>query len=181
MVFLAEMADKTQLLTMAFASRFRWQTVLGAVSVAAAANLLIAASVGKYLANIIPMMYIKVAASLAFVLFGLWTLRDEKPQEEKTRRFNLSPFWTVAVAFFLAETGDKTQLAAVALAADYQAILPVWIGSSAGMLLADGMGIIAGMVLHKKLPEKQIKWFSALAFIAFGLWGLYEAFAGSKP
>jgi len=75
--------------------------------------------------------------------------------------------------------GDKTQLATVALAAEYNTIVPVWIGTTTGMLIADGIGIIAGIVLHKKIPEKQIKWFAALVFIAFGVWGLYEAWAVS--
>lgn len=177
-VFLAEMADKTQLLTMAFASRFRWQTVLLAVSAAIMVNMLLAASVGKYLTLFIPIEYVKIAASISFILFGLWTLRDEKPHEDEERRFNFSPFWTVAIAFFLAEMGDKTQLATVALAADYNLFLPVWVGSTAGMVLADSVGIVAGIFLHKRIPEKQIKWFAALVFIAFGLWGLYEAYRG---
>jgi putative Ca2+/H+ antiporter (TMEM165/GDT1 family) len=173
-VFLAEMGDKTQLLAMAFAARFRWQTVLWGVFAATAANHLCAVYIGKYLTSIIPLDYIKIAAALSFILFGLWTLRGDKLEDED-KKFNFSPFWTVAAAFFLAEMGDKTQLATVTLAAEFNAIVPVWIGTTMGMVLADGVGIIVGIVLHKKLPEKQIKWFAALVFIAFGLWGFYEA------
>ncbi len=175
-VFLAEMGDKTQLLAMAFAARFRWQTVMLGVFVATAANHLFAVYVGNYLTGIIPLHVIKIAASLSFILFGLWTIRGDKLENED-KRFNFSPFWTVTTAFFLAEMGDKTQLATVALAAEFNTVVPVWAGTTTGMLIADGVGIIAGILLHKKIPEKQIKWFAALVFIAFGLWGLYAALA----
>ncbi|MCK9419206.1 MAG: TMEM165/GDT1 family protein [Nitrospirae bacterium] len=173
-VVLAEMGDKTQLLAMAFASRFRWQTVMWGVFVATAANHLLAVLVGNYLTNIVPLNTIKIAASASFIIFGLWTLRGDTLKGED-KRFNFGPFWTVAIAFFFAEMGDKTQLATVALAAEFNTIIPVWTGTTAGMMIADAIGIIAGIVLHKNIPEKQIKWFAALVFIAFGLWGLYEA------
>jgi putative Ca2+/H+ antiporter (TMEM165/GDT1 family) len=173
-VVLAEMGDKTQLLAMAFASRFRWQVVLWGVLVATAANHLFAVLVGTYLTSIIPLHYIKVAASVSFILFGLWTIRGDTLDNED-KKFTFSPFWTVTIAFFIAEMGDKTQLATVALAAEFNTIVPVWLGTTTGMMIADAVGIIVGIVLHKKIPEKQIKWFAALAFIAFGLWGIYEA------
>lgn len=127
-----------------------------------------------YLTSIIPLAYIKIAAAASFILFGLWTLRGDKLHDED-KRFNFSPFWTVTVAFFIAEMGDKTQLATVALAAEFNTVIPVWLGTTGGMLVADAVGIILGMVLHKKIPEKQIKWFAAMVFIAFGVWGLYES------
>ena len=173
-VVLAEMGDKTQLLAMAFATRFRWQTVLLAVFVATAANHLFAVYVGAYLTSIIPLQYIKIAASASFILFGLWTIRGDELDEED-KRFNFNPFWTVTLAFFLAEMGDKTQLATVALAAEFNTILPVWLGTTTGMMIADAVGILAAIVLHKKIPEKQIKWIAALIFIGFGLWGLYNS------
>jgi putative Ca2+/H+ antiporter (TMEM165/GDT1 family) len=173
-VVLAEMGDKTQLLAMAFVSRFRWQTVMWGVFVATAANHLFAVLVGNYLTSIIPLNYIKIAASASFILFGLWTIRGDTLEGED-KRFSFSPFWTVAIAFFIAEMGDKTQLATVALAAEFNTIVPVWTGTTAGMLIADAIGIGVGIVLHKNIPEKKIKWFAALVFIAFGLWGLYEA------
>jgi putative Ca2+/H+ antiporter (TMEM165/GDT1 family) len=177
-VFLAEMGDKTQLLAMAFASRFRWQTVLWGVFAATAANHLFAVYVGNYLTSIIPLQYIKIGAAVSFIIFGLWTIRGDKLEGED-KKFNFSPFWTVAVAFFIAEMGDKTQLATVALAAEFNTIVPVWLGTTAGMLLSDGIGIILGIVLHKKIPEKKVKWFAAMVFIAFGLWGLYDPLVNS--
>jgi Ca2+/H+ antiporter, TMEM165/GDT1 family len=73
--------------------------------------------------------------------------------------------------------GDKTQLATIALAAKYTSIIPVWIGTTTGMIIADAIGIIIGVVLGKKIPERFVKWFAATIFIAFGLIGLYRVFA----
>src|SRR5512139_1427819 len=169
-VVLAEMGDKTQLLAMAFAARIRWQTVMWGVFWATAANHFLAVLAGNYLTHIIPMLWIKVAAAVSFILFGLWTLRGDTLEGED-RRFNYSPFWTVAIAFFFAEMGDKTQLATVALAARFSSIIPVWLGTTSGMLVADAIGIVVGIVLCKRLPENFIKWFAAFVFIAFGLIG----------
>ena len=80
-----------------------------------------------------------------------------------------------AVAFFFAEMGDKTQLATVALAAKYHTILPIWMGTTAGMMVADAFGIIVGVVLGKKIPERFVKWFAATIFILFGIAGLYDS------
>lgn len=172
-VVLAEMGDKTQLLAMAFACRFRWQTVMWGVLVATILNHLFAVLVGNYLTELVPLHYIQIGAALSFIAFGLWTIRgDELGDEAEKQKFN--PFWTVAIAFFIAEMGDKTQLATVALAAKYQTIVPVWLGTTAGMMIADGIGIIFGIVLGKKIPERAMKWFAAILFIGFGIWGLYE-------
>jgi len=172
-VVLAEMGDKTQLLAMAFATRYKWQTVMWGVFVATIFNHLFAVVVGSYLTNFIPMNYIQIAAAVSFIVFGLWTIRgDELNGEDKaTKR---SPFWTVAIAFFIAEMGDKTQLATVALAAQFNTIIPVWLGTTSGMMVADGIGIIIGIVLGKRIPERTVKWFAAIIFILFGLFGLYE-------
>ena len=117
LIVLAEMGDKTQLLAMALACRFRWQVVILGVLAAPLCNHFLAVVAGTYLTRIIPIYYVQVAASASFILFGFWTLRGDTLEGED-KRFNYSPFWTVAVAFFLAEIGDKTQLATVALAAN---------------------------------------------------------------
>lgn len=176
-VVLAEMGDKTQLLAMAFATRFKWHIVMWGVFFATLMNHLMAVAVGSYLTKIFPIFFIKVIASGSFIVFGLWTLRGDKIEDED-KRFNLSPFWTVAIAFFIAEMGDKTQLATIALAAKYNNIFGIWFGTTTGMLIADAIGIIFGIVLGKKIPEKVIKWFAALIFILFGILGLYDAFHG---
>ena len=176
-VVLAEMGDKTQLLAMAFAARFPAKTVLAGVLVATLVNHLLAVVAGSWLTNIIPLDTIQIAASASFILFGLWTLRGDKLEgEDKRYRFN--PFWTVAVAFFFAEMGDKTQLATVALAAKYRTIIPIWMGTTAAMLAADAFGIIVGVVLGKRIPERFVKWFAAVIFILFGIIGLYDSIPG---
>jgi putative Ca2+/H+ antiporter (TMEM165/GDT1 family) len=172
-VVLAEMGDKTQLLAMAFASRFRWQTVMWGVFAATAANHLMAASTGSYLTMIVPIESIKIAAAVSFILFGLWTIRGDTLSGED-QRYQFSPFWTVTVAFFMAEMGDKTQLATISLAVKYQAILTVWMGTTLGMMISDAFGIVVGIVMGKKIPERIIKWGAALIFIGFGAVGLYE-------
>ncbi len=172
-VVLAEMGDKTQLLAMALACRFCWYTVMLGVLAATLANHFLAVVAGAYLTKFVPLWYVQVAASASFILFGFWTLRGDTLEGED-RRFNYSPFWTVAVAFFFAEMGDKTQLATVALAAEYKNILPVWLGTTTGMLIADAVGIGVGTVLGKNIPERLIKWVAALVFIFFGGSGLYN-------
>ena len=178
LVVLAEMGDKTQLLAMALACRFRWQTVMLGVFAATLGNHFLAVVAGTYLTKVIPLYSVQVAASASFILFGFWTLRGDTLEGED-KRFNYSPFWTVAVAFFLAEMGDKTQLATVALAAEYKSIIAVWMGTTTGMLIADAIGIGVGIVLGKKIPDRLIKWVAALIFIFFGLSGLYDLLPGS--
>jgi putative Ca2+/H+ antiporter (TMEM165/GDT1 family) len=158
---------------MAFATRYKASTVMWGVFAATVLNHFLAVLAGNYLTNLLPIHTIQIAAAASFILFGLWTIRgDELAGEDK--RFHFSPFWTVAIAFFIAEMGDKTQLATVALAAKYQSVLPVLAGTTAGMLIADAIGIGIGIVLGKKIPERAVKWIAALIFIGFGLWGLYE-------
>ncbi len=173
-VVLAEMGDKTQLLAMAFAARFPARTVLAGVLAATLVNHLLAVVAGSWLTNIVPLDYIQIAASASFILFGLWTLRGDQLEGED-KKYKFSPFWTVAVAFFFAEMGDKTQLATVALAAKYQTIIPIWLGTTAAMLAADAFGIIVGVVLGKKITERFVKWFAAVIFILFGIIGLYDS------
>ncbi len=174
MVVLAEMGDKTQLLAMAFATRFPWKTVMAAVFAATIVNHLLAVLVGVYLNSILPLGLIKIAASIAFIIFGLWTIRGDKLEgEDKKNHF--SPFWTVAIAFFIAEMGDKTQLATITIAAQFGEVLPILAGTTLGMVIADGFGIIVGMVLNKHIPEKKIKLLAAAIFILCGIAGLLDA------
>jgi len=172
-VVLAEMGDKTQLLAMAFATRFRASVVLWGVFVATALNHLFAVVVGSYLTKFVPMNHIQLAAAASFILFGLWTIRGDKLEGED-KRFDFSPFWTVAIAFFIAEMGDKTQLSTMALAVKYQTVLPVWMGTTTAMIIADAFGIVVGIVLGKRIPERFVKWGSACVFVAFGVIGIHE-------
>ncbi len=172
-VVLAEMGDKTQLLAMAFATRYKASVVLWGVFAATVCNHFLAVLAGNYLTDIVPVRTIQIAAAASFILFGLWTIRGDELQGED-KRFNFSPFWTVAIAFFIAEMGDKTQLATVTLAAKYQSVIPVLAGTTIAMLIADAIGIVIGVNLGKKIPERAVKWVAALIFIFFGAYGLYE-------
>jgi len=173
-ILLAEMGDKTQLLSMAFASRYSAQKVLLGVFLATVINHALAVVFGRFLVQVVPLDIISFIASLSFVFFGIWTLKGDQLKDEDKAAGNFGPVVTVAIAFFLAEMGDKTQLATIALAVKYKGILNVLIGTTLGMLVADGIGIIVGVVLRRHIPEKAIKWFSACLFILFGLMGMYN-------
>lgn len=173
-VVLAEMGDKTQLLGMCFATRYPWRTVLAGVFVATVLNHLLAVEVGSWLTQFVSMNTIQIVAAVSFIFFGLWTIRGDE-LDESCAVAKYSPFWTVTIAFFIAEMGDKTQLATVALAAKYNEIIPVWMGTTAGMMVANAFGIIVGVTLGKKIPERAVKWFSAVIFIFFGFVGLYQS------
>lgn len=172
-ITLAEMGDKTQLLAMALATRFPWKTVLWGVFCATLANHLLAVIAGNILPQVIPLSYVKIAAAASFIGFGVWTLRGDCLKNEASGYF-YSPFWTTAIAFFLAEMGDKTQLATLALAADYQSLFAVWLGTTGGMVVADSIAIGLGVVLKKEIPQRTIRWMAAVIFIGFGVWGLHE-------
>lgn len=178
-VILAEMGDKTQLLGMAFATKYRAGVVLAGVLVATLLNHLFAVALGDYLTNFVPLNTIQLIAAISFILFGLWTLRgDSLEGEDKKVYFN--PFWTVTIAFFMAEMGDKTQLAAIALAAKYNSLFMVWMGTTLGMMISNIIGIVVGVVLGKKIPEKAVKIFAACIFILFGYAGIWTSIADIK-
>ena len=154
--------------TLDFWTLMTWLTLL------MLATLLIAPIFSVLSVSFIDPKTMQLIASVAFIVFGLWTIRGDKLDgEDNASRF--SPFWTVVIAFFLAEMGDKTQFATITLAAHYQALLPVLAGTTTGMMLADGLGIIVGMVLHKAIPERALKWIAAVIFIGCGAAGLYGA------
>ncbi|MBP1775162.1 MAG: putative Ca2+/H+ antiporter, family [candidate division NC10 bacterium] len=170
-VTLAEMGDKTQLLAMAFATRFPARTVLSAVFAATLVNHALAVAAGRILTNVIPLDAISLAAALSFILFGLWTLRGDTLEGEDQQRSSYGPFLTVAVAFFLAELGDKTQLATISLAVRYSDAVAVLLGTTAAMVIADSIGIGIGIVMGRRLPDALIRIVSAGVFVFFGLAG----------
>jgi putative Ca2+/H+ antiporter (TMEM165/GDT1 family) len=174
LIVLAEMGDKTQFLAMSFATRYNAFKVLFAVFLATLASFAITVAVGQLLTTVVPLDVISLAASLSFIGFGLWTLRSEKPKSEDKKVSRFGVVGTVFIAFFIAEFGDKTQLATISLAAQYQNAVSVLIGATLGMLVADGVGIVAGVVLGKHIPQRTIKWVSAAIFLIFGLVGVYE-------
>jgi putative Ca2+/H+ antiporter (TMEM165/GDT1 family) len=177
-VTLAEMGDKTQLLAMAFAARYRSAAVLAGIFSATVINHALAVAAGNLITRFASaQLWIQAAASLSFILFGLWTIRGDTLKGEDKRSTKFGPVFTVTTAFFIAEMGDKTQLATIALAAKFPAApLAVLAGTTTGMLIADSIGIVAGVVLRRKIPERKIKLVSASAFMLFGLAGAYRVF-----
>ena len=169
-VFLAELGDKSQLMALAFASRYRAMTVLLAVTIA---TLLVHAGsvlLGSMFALALPTNVIQVVAGLAFFGFAAWTLRGDKlgeADEDRAARTGRWALLTIGTAFFLAELGDKTMLATVTLATTEEPI-GTWLGSTAGMVAADAIAIAIGAFLGTRLPERAIKIFAALAFVVFG-------------
>jgi len=175
MVVLAEMGDKTQLLAMAFATRFPARDVLLGVFIATMLNHALAVALGTYMGTSFNFQVIQIIASASFIIFGLWTINGDRLRGEEKRKTVLGPVVTVAIGFFFAEMGDKTQLATIALAAKYNAPVATLLGTTTGMLIADAIGIYIGILAGKKIPEKLVKWISALIFIAFGFIGLYTS------
>ncbi|MCX5754267.1 MAG: TMEM165/GDT1 family protein [Candidatus Krumholzibacteria bacterium] len=177
-VVLAEMGDKTQLLAMAFATRYRSHKVLIAVFLATLANHSLAVAAGHFLSVVIPMDIISLVAAVSFVVFGLWTVRGDALEGEEKKESRFGPIVTVGIAFFLAEMGDKTQLATISLAVEYRNMLNVLMGTTLGMVIADTVGIVVGVVLCKHIPGRIIKWVSAGAFVLFGFVGVYRILSG---
>lgn len=176
-VLIAEMGDKTQLVALAFATRYKASVVLAGVFLATLLIHLFSVLLGEAAGFALPEFWIKLLAGIAFVGFGVWTLRgDELGDEEKLQKGKFGPLMTVAITFFLAELGDKTMLATITIASQQQSFVGVWLGSTVGMVIADGIAIIVGKVMGKKLPEKLIKYGSAAVFIVTGLYTIYQAF-----
>jgi putative Ca2+/H+ antiporter (TMEM165/GDT1 family) len=172
-IFVAELGDKSQLMAMTFAARYRARDVLIGITVATAIVHLASVGIGYWIGDAFAEQqhWISIIAGLAFLGFTAWTLRgDELTEDEaaKARTSQGAAILTVGVAFFLAELGDKTMLATITLATQ-EGWLGTWIGSTVGMVAADAFAIVVGAMLGKKLPEKVIKWGAAALFALFGL------------
>jgi putative Ca2+/H+ antiporter (TMEM165/GDT1 family) len=175
-VTLAEMGDKTQLLAMAFAAKYQASQVLWGVFGATVLNHALAVAVGNLLTKFqAATVWVQGLAALSFICFGLWTIRGDALAGEEHQCTRRGAVLTVALAFFLAELGDKTQLATIALATRFP-IAPwaVLLGTTVGMLIADALGIWAGVVACRRIPERMIKLVSAGVFIGFGLISVYQ-------
>jgi Ca2+/H+ antiporter, TMEM165/GDT1 family len=176
LVFIAEMGDKTQLVALAFATRYAARTVLAGVFGATLLVHLFSVVLGELVGLALPVFWVKLLAGLAFIGFGLWTLRGDTVDEDTAASApRFGPVLTVAIAFFLAELGDKTMLATVTIASQQHAFVGVWLGSTLGMVVADGLAILVGKVLGKQLPEQAIKYGAAAIFLVTGMVTLAQA------
>lgn len=179
-VFVAELGDKSQLITMTYALRHRWWVVLSGVGVAAMLVHGLSVAIGHFLGLTLPEKPIAYAAAIAFLLFAVWTWREGRNAGDDDDVRVAEPRFVIPAiisSFVLAELGDKTMLATVALASDRDAI-GVWIGATIGMVLADGVAIIVGAMLHRKLPEGFLHAMASVLFLLFGLWMLFDAALG---
>jgi Ca2+/H+ antiporter, TMEM165/GDT1 family len=170
LVFLAELGDKTQLVALLLATRFKAGVVLTGIFVATLAVHALSVALGGATGQLLPLAWVYFLSGLAFIGFGWWTWRGDTLEDEDSysnRRFS-SPFVIVFITFFLAELGDKTMLSTVTLAAS-QDLVPVWLGSTLGMVISDALAIWVGRVLGKQLPERTIKVGAAAIFVGFGL------------
>jgi putative Ca2+/H+ antiporter (TMEM165/GDT1 family) len=175
LIFMAEMGDKTQILAMAFATRFPVRKVLIGIGLGVLLNHGLAVALGSYLSQVIPVNTIQMVAGAAFIGFALWTLKPEKEEEEeKQTRLRFGPAATVALAFFIGELGDKTQLTAITLSADAAYPLMVLAGTVSGMVATGALGIFIGRKLGDRIPEVGIKLLAASIFMFFGLQKLYQ-------
>ena len=167
-VALAEMGDKTQLVALTLASRYRrpWTVMLG-ILIATVVNHALAASIGVRLAETLPRPWLAWALGLGFIAFGFWSLVPDRVSAQPMRP-RWGPLVTSAAVFFLAEMGDKTQLATVALGARFDSTMAVTAGTTLGMMAADGLAVFAGDRLTRVVPMRTVRWIAAALFFAFG-------------
>jgi len=170
-VALAEMGDKTQLLAFLLAARFKKPLpIVAGILAATAVNHGLAGALGAWITATVPPGVLRWVLGLSFVAMAIWTLIPDEIEAEEARaaqRFGI--FGATLVSFFLAEMGDKTQLATVALAAHYGTPLVVVIGTTLGMLLADVPAVFIGDRLSAKVPMKLVHVIAAAVFALLGV------------
>ena len=179
LVAISEMGDKTQLLAFSLATRFRrpW-VVMAGIFTATILNHALASSVGSWVAAQVSPTLMAAVLAVTFLAFGLWTLQpDTLVDQHQAARFG--PFLTTTGLFFLAEMGDKTQLATVALAAKFQSVVQVTIGTTLGMLTTDGLAVFVGDRLATSVSMQWLRRIAAGLFFLFGLLSLWTIWRGN--
>ena len=169
-VGIAEIGDKTQLLTLLLVARFRarW-SILAAILVATLINHGLSAWFGQWLSGFIPNHLDPYIIGGIFVVLGFWLLIPDGEDEVDPSLFKYGPFVASLILFFLAEMADKTQVATVVLAAKYDAFMPVLLGTTLGMVLANAPLVFAGSWLLQRVPVRVIHYLAAFLFIGMGL------------
>ncbi len=175
-VFLAEMGDKTQLVAMAFVAQFGAAKVLGAISVAIVANTALAVLLGEGLSRIVPFSTLQIIAAIGFLGFGLWSLRCGEAEDcDVPGECKGNPFWTIFLAFFVAELGDKTQLVTLGLTAQQGNPWMVFLGASLGLVSAGALGIFLSSFIYRFIPPRAVQLGAAGLFFVFGTASLYSS------
>lgn len=169
-VLLGEFGDKTQLLALLLATRFRkpWPVIAG-IFVATVLNHALAGVAGVWLHGMLPDPALPWIVGASFIAVGLWALKPDTLEAYEGQALGRSVFLIATLAFFLAEIGDKTQIATMVLAVRYDALFAVVSGTTLGMLLANLPVVFVGAALAQRLPLKAIRIASATLFIALGL------------
>lgn len=170
LVFASEMGDKTQLLALVLTLRFKKPfAIMAGILMATLLNHGLATLVGGWIGSQFPEQTLRIALALVFFGFAIWILIPDTIADEAGKSdAGANAFITTLVLFFLAEMGDKTQLATIALGAKFQMPLAVTAGTTLGMMAADGLAVFFGEQLTRKIPMKAIRIFSAALFAVFG-------------
>jgi putative Ca2+/H+ antiporter (TMEM165/GDT1 family) len=169
-VALAEVGDKTQLLAFLLAAKFRkpWPIIMG-ILVATVANHGLAGALGSWLTSLMGPQTLRWVLGVSFIAMAVWTLVPDKLDEDEAKLARLGVFGTTVVAFFLAEMGDKTQVATVALAAQYHAFIAVVAGTTLGMMIANVPAVILGDRIANRIPVRVVHAIAALIFAVLGV------------
>ena len=172
LVALAEIGDKTQLLSFVLAAKLRRPyPIIAGILVATLLNHALAATVGTWLASLISAEMLNWVVGLSFICFGLWALKPDQLDSDP-RILGAGVFVTTLIAFFLAEMGDKTQFATVALAAHYDEMTLVVLGTTLGMMIANVPAVWLGEALAHRINMQRVRWFAAASFVLMGCWML---------
>lgn len=175
LVAIAEIGDKTQLLSFVLAAKLRQPyPIMAGIFAATLLNHALAASAGVWLAGLIPSHFINWIVGASFIGCGLWALKPDT-LEEHAPLFAAGAFVTTLIAFFLAEMGDKTQLATVALAARYDELTAVVLGTTLGMMVANAPAVWVGEALAGRINMRKTRWVAAALFLLMGVWSLAGA------
>ena len=179
-IFVAELGDKSQLMALAFAARYRAVAILIGITIATALVHAMSVIIGAVVGAALPTRALSIVAGLAFFVFAAWSLRGDtlgEDEERRARRTERSAIVAASVAFFLAELGDKTMLATITLATS-EGLLGVWAGSTLGMIAADALAILVGNQMGARLPERAIRIGAFVAFVIFGMILVVEGIRG---
>jgi putative Ca2+/H+ antiporter (TMEM165/GDT1 family) len=179
-VAIGEIGDKTQLLSLVLAARFRrpWPIVAG-ILVATLANHALAGWLGNWVRGVVPADLLRWLLAASFFAVALWALKPDTLDDERAPEAGRwGVFGVTVVAFFLAEMGDKTQIATVMLAAKFDALAAVVVGTTLGMLIANVPVVFAGKLAADRIPFKAIRIVAAAIFAAIGAWVLVAGVPG---
>jgi len=176
LVAFAEIGDKTMLLAILLAVRFRRPLpIIAGIFAATIVNHALAAWAGAAIAGLLDGYWFRLAVAIGFMIMAAWTLvPDRIEQDEAEPRAGYGVFLTTVIAFFLAEMGDKTQVATVALGAQFHAVGLVAIGTTLGMMIANVPAVLMGERLTQWVPMQLVRIVAASIFAALGLWALWD-------